>query len=68
MRTRIECDRNDWRLAEMGIMFICPDRRCPLHSECPYAARTNSACGELERFKKDALWTIWPISRKGAAK
>ena len=30
--------------------------------------RFECAYGELERFKKDVLWTIWPISRKGTAK
>ena len=41
MRTLPECDGRDWHLAEWGIMYICPDPSCPLHSECPYAARTN---------------------------
>lgn len=41
MRTRIECDHDDWRLAEKGIMFVCPDSSCPLRSECPIAERTN---------------------------
>lgn len=41
MRTRIECDMDDCRLAEKGIMFICPNPHCPLRNECPYAARTD---------------------------
>lgn len=40
MRTLFDCDMANERLAEKGIMFICPNPHCPLRSECPYAART----------------------------
>ncbi len=41
MKTLFECDMENARLAEKGIEFICPNRHCPLHILCPYAARTN---------------------------
>jgi len=48
MRTMIECEMDVWRLAEKGIMFTCPDSRCPLRGECPYAARPNCEEGEAK--------------------
>lgn len=56
---RIECDRDDWRLAEKGIMFICPDPRCPFYSECPYAARTRCVV-KVEKISPELfLWELY---------
>ncbi len=41
MRTLFECDMANERLAEEGIIFICPNPHCPLSILCAYAARTN---------------------------
>ena len=40
MRTLFECDMEDARLAEKGIVFVCPNHRCPLRIVCPYVSRT----------------------------
>lgn len=36
MRTLFECDKENERLAEKGIIFVCPNRRCQLHVLCPF--------------------------------
>lgn len=41
MTSLFECALENQRLAEMGIVFICPNSRCPLSMECPNAERTK---------------------------
>ena len=41
MTSLFECDLENQRLAEKGIVFICPNSRCPLGLTCPYAERTR---------------------------
>ena len=48
MTTLFECDMDDARMAEKGVVFACPNRRCPLHVVCPYAARTCNEKGETD--------------------
>jgi len=48
MRTLFECDMENERLAEKGIVFVCPNPRCPLYILCPYVARENNEKGELK--------------------
>ena len=48
MRTLFECDIENERLIEKGIVFLCPNRRCPLRILCPYVARENYEGGDAE--------------------
>lgn len=41
MTSLFECDLENQRLAEEGIVFVCPNSRCPLSLKCPYAERTR---------------------------
>ena len=43
--TLFECDMEDMRLAEKGIVFLCPNRMCPLYIQCPYAERDKDEKG-----------------------
>lgn len=46
MRTLFECDLENERLAEKGVMFTCLNRRFPLRIMCPYVARTPAYEGD----------------------
>lgn len=39
MRTHFECDMENQRLVEKGIVFVCPNQRCQLRVLCPFTAR-----------------------------
>ena len=39
MTSLFECDLENQRLAEMGIVFVCPKSSCPLSYKCPYEQR-----------------------------
>jgi hypothetical protein len=39
MNSLFECDLENQRLAEKGIVFVCSKSSCPLSLKCPYAKR-----------------------------
>ena len=41
MNSLFECDLENEQKAVQGIVFTCPNSRCPLSLECPYAERTR---------------------------
>lgn len=41
MNSLFECDLENQRLAEKGIIFVCPKSSCPLSLTCPYAERAR---------------------------
>lgn len=41
MTSLFECDLENQRLAEVGIVFVCPKSSCPLSYKCPYEERTR---------------------------
>ena len=46
MRILAECVMEIERLAEKGIVFVCPNCRYSLRRLCPYAAWTNHEEGQ----------------------
>lgn len=51
MTNLFECDMENERLAEKGIVFVCLNSRCPLSYKCPYAERTRIIEREEGRAK-----------------
>ena len=47
MTSLFECDLENQRLAEMGIVFVCTEKNCPLSLKCTYAERTRVIESEL---------------------